>query len=123
MENELENDVNNTAINGEAIAGMILGMISLSFCCWTFCCMPFLSIFAIPFGIGALILGIKGVNKSKKLPRYNGKGMGIVGICFGTTGILISVISIVLIVVAIIGAGTYDSSSYNSYNSILNYLD
>ena len=115
MDNE-QNVNNNGTSNGVAIAGMVVGIVSI----------PFMAVPILPVALGivGIILGIVGVNKSKVLPEWKGKGFGIAGIITGSIGTVLGLIYTIMWIVLIITAKAIVDESgneLNKYNSYKNF--
>jgi hypothetical protein len=81
-----------TPSNGMAIAALVLGIGSL-----LFALIPFVGFASVPFAIGAVVLGVIGLGKSREIGQ--GKGLAIGGLVTGALALAVSVLYVLLFIV------------------------
>lgn len=78
--------------NGLAIGALVLGIGSL-----LFAFIPFVGFASVPFAIGAVVLGVIGLGKSREIGQ--GKGLAIGGLVTGAVALAVSVLYVLLFIV------------------------
>ena len=78
--------------NGLAIGALVLGIGSL-----LFAFIPFVGFASVPFAIGAVVLGVIGLGKSREIGQ--GKGLAIGGLVTGALALAVSVLYVLLFIV------------------------
>lgn len=78
--------------NGMAIGALVLGIGSL-----LFAFIPFVGFASVPFAIGAVVLGVIGLGKSREIGQ--GKGLAIGGLVTGAVALVVSVLYVLLFIV------------------------
>jgi hypothetical protein len=78
--------------NGLAIGALVLGIGSL-----LFAFIPFVGFASVPFAIGAVVLGVIGLGKSRE--NGQGKGLAIGGLVTGAVALAVSVLYVLLFIV------------------------
>jgi hypothetical protein len=75
-----------------AIAALVLGIGSL-----LFALIPFVGFASVPFAIGAVVLGVIGLGKSREIGQ--GKGLAVGGLVTGALALAVSVLYVLLFIV------------------------
>ena len=78
--------------NGLAIGALVLGIGSL-----LFALIPFVGFASVPFAIGAVVLGVIGLGKSREIGQ--GKGLAVGGLVTGALALAVSVLYVLLFIV------------------------